>query len=191
MPEVTITRKHVIVVDTVGENAYKDMVFKDKEGNDYKISTKRVQYFESKIVAGQAVQLNYAMSSFGKEYIYSAELVAGNLPPPVKPTTIPVPGVEIPRQASQPIVPLPPVPPKAAGTEWDRITRKSIERQTALTDAARVAVAKISAGDKEITTEKILASAKAFETYLETGEAVLPKSSLVKAAEKLGAVETK
>ena len=115
MPKVTITRKHVIVVDTVGENSYKDMTFKDKEGNDYKISNERVQYFEGKIVAGQAVQLNYAMSSFGKEFIYSAELIKDKLPSPVRVETVPVPGVEIPPQPPKP--PPSPAPKPIAGQE--------------------------------------------------------------------------
>ena len=192
MPEVIITRKQVIVVDTVAINTYGGLAFTDKEGGKYKIGKARIGHFEKIIQPDVAVQLIWADNPHktGTEYIYSAEPVTGKLPSPVKVETVPVPGVEIPPQPPKP----PPQKDDMSKEDWaerERITRKSTERQTALTDATRVAVAKISAGDKDITTEKILASAKVFETYLETGEAVLPKSGLIDAAKKLGAVETK
>jgi hypothetical protein len=84
MPEVEITKSKVVIVDTVGENQYRDMVFKDKEGNEYKISNKRIQYFKDAIKPDFVVQLDYAMSSFGKEYIFSATPAKDKLPPPVK-----------------------------------------------------------------------------------------------------------
>ncbi len=79
MAEVIITRKQIVVVDTVGENSYKDLTFTDKEGNAYKISNKRVQYFKDKILPGRAVQLNFA-KAYDKEYIYSADFVEDKLP---------------------------------------------------------------------------------------------------------------
>ena len=71
--------------------------------------------------------------------------------------------------------------------EKERITRKSIERQKSLEMA--VELAKLMGADKA-TTEKIIATAKKFEEYLE-GKAGLAtaKSSLVEEAKKLGAVE--
>ncbi len=91
MVETTITRTQIIVVDSVGENSYHDMTFRDKEGKDYKISVKRVQYFKEIILPNTAVQLNYA-KAYDKEYIYSAVQVMSALPPPQKATTVPVPG---------------------------------------------------------------------------------------------------
>jgi hypothetical protein len=85
MPDQTITRNEIIVVDKVANNQYGDLTFTDKSGKSYKVSNKRVSYFKDVIVEGMAVQLNYAMSSFGKEYIYSAAQVKDNLPPPQKP----------------------------------------------------------------------------------------------------------
>lgn len=85
MAEQTIVRTQIIVVDVVGENSYGDLTFTDKEGTAYKIPVKRKQYFEKIIIPDMAVQLNYAMSSFNKEYIYSAVQVKGELPPPQKP----------------------------------------------------------------------------------------------------------
>ena len=91
MADIAITRSVSIVVNEVDYNNYGDMVFTDMEGNDYKISVKRVGFFKDIISPGKAVTLNYAMSPFGKEYIYNAKLVEGALPPPIKPTTVPVP----------------------------------------------------------------------------------------------------
>lgn len=84
MPD--ITRKQVIVVDTVESNDYGDMLFTDKEGNNYKISSKRVQYFEGVVVEGTGVELSYS-TAYNKEYIYSAVQVKDGLPPPVKAET--------------------------------------------------------------------------------------------------------
>ena len=87
----TIIRTQIIVVDVVGENSYGDLTFTDKEGTAYKIPVKRKQYFDKIIISDEAVQLNYAMSAFGKEYIYSAVQVEGKLSPPRKPYQAPVP----------------------------------------------------------------------------------------------------
>ncbi len=85
MPEQAIIRTQVIVVGEVGTNTYGDLTFTDKEGGAYKIGAKRKQYFEKVIIPSSAVQLSYAMSSFGKEYIYTAISVATNLPLPTTP----------------------------------------------------------------------------------------------------------
>ncbi len=82
MPQVEIIRKQTIAIDTVGENSYHDLTFTDKEGNSYKVSAKRVQYFQDVIISGQTVQLNYAKFK-GNEYVYSAEKVEGQVSPPV------------------------------------------------------------------------------------------------------------
>ena len=82
--EVVITRDQIIVVDTVSSNQWDDLIFTDKEGNEYKVGNKRVQYFDGVIVSGVAVQLNYAVSH-DNEYIYNAVQVKGELPPPKDP----------------------------------------------------------------------------------------------------------
>lgn len=69
--------------------------------------------------------------------------------------------------------------------EKEKITRKSIERQKSLECA--VEVAKLLGADK-VTTEKIIATARKFEEYLESKE-LKPGKSLVEEAKKLGAVE--
>lgn len=76
-----------------------------------------------------------------------------------------------------------PVMSKDDWSEKDRITRKSIERQTSLN--AAVEVSKTLPTD-QVTTGKIIATAKLFEAYLEGRET---KRNLVEEAKKLGAVE--
>ncbi len=69
--------------------------------------------------------------------------------------------------------------------EKDRITRKSIERQTSLNAAVELA----KKVDGVVTSEKIIATAKVFEAYLE-GKEVQKASriiNLVEAAKKLNA----
>ena len=77
--EQNITREQIIVVNKVDKNSYGDLVFTDKENGEYKVSNKRIQYFEKIISPDTAVKLSYAMSSFGKEYIYKAEKVSDAL----------------------------------------------------------------------------------------------------------------
>lgn len=79
---IQITRTDVIVVDTIGSDSYGNLNFTDKAGKEYKVGVKRLKYFENIIKPEMAVQLSYAMSTFGKEYIYKAELVSGKLPTP-------------------------------------------------------------------------------------------------------------
>ncbi len=109
--------------------------------------------------------------------------VADKLPPPVTPKST----ESIKAQA----VETPPPPLKDNWVEKDKITRKSFERQTSLN--ASVEVAKLMGADK-MTTDKIIATAKRFEAYLEYGvdKEVQPvKSRLVEEARKLGATEIK
>jgi hypothetical protein len=94
MTEQAIIRTQIIVVGEVGTNTYGDLTFTDKESGAYKIGAKRKQYFEKVILPGMAVQLNYAMSSFGKEYVYSASLVKDGLPPPTTPQPPPMTNVK-------------------------------------------------------------------------------------------------
>ncbi len=61
------------------------------------------------------------------------------------------------------------VKPQMSRDDWaekDNVTRKSIERQTALNAAVKVAELMQLSG---VTTEKIISTAKRFELYLETG----------------------
>ncbi len=69
-------------------------------------------------------------------------------------------------------------------TEKDRITRKSIERQTSLNAAVELAKVGI------IKPDQVLPSARKFEEYLE-GKEVQPAKHLVEAAKKMGATEIK
>jgi hypothetical protein len=98
MPQPQIVRSEVVVIDTVGENDYGDLLFTDKTGTDHKIGEKRKRYFDV-IKPGAAVQLNYA-TAYGKEYIYNAVPVGDNLPPPVTPAKPPV--VESEKPKAQP-----------------------------------------------------------------------------------------
>ncbi len=181
MPEQAITKTQIIVVNEVGTNTYGDLTFTDKAGADYKVSVKRKQYFEKIIVQGVAVQLNYAMSSFGKEYIYSAVQVKDALPQPVHLAASYAPQPAIPKSETKPVVDN---MGKGDWAEKDRIIRKSIERQTSLN--AAIEMAKIL-GVSPINSGQIIATAKLFEAYLEGKEV----NKLVEAAKKLGAVEIK
>ena len=171
MPEAEITRKQIIVVNEVGTNTYGDLTFTDKDGGQYKIGTKRKPYFEKVIIPNMAVQLNYVMSSFGKEYIYNATQIKDELPT-VKATHLTDKGELKPGEEMT----------KTDWSERDRTTRKSIERQTALKEATNIACAMIAQG-KEMSPSKVIATAKLFEAYLE-GKVT---NRVVEAALKLGA----
>jgi len=186
MPEVEIVRKQIIVVGEIGQNTYGDLTWTDKDNNPYKVKSTRKQYFEC-IVPGQAVEISFSKYK-GTEYPYSATPVKDKLsekpqqPPQSKSSPVAVVG------GSE-------VMAKGDWAEKDKITRKSIERQTSLN--AAVEVAKLIGGDK-ITTEKIIATAKVFEAYLggqtektqdkEVRPAV-KKGRLVEETIKMGAVE--
>ena len=98
--KVEITRSQDIVVKTVSSDSYNNLLFTDTEGGSYKVSDKRVQYFNGVIVPNQAVRLNFAMSSFGKEYIYSAvpaeQIIKAKEPVAHPTTTMPTNGKIIP-----------------------------------------------------------------------------------------------
>ena len=80
-----ITREDHIVVGQVYDNSYGDLLWTDKGGKEYKVSNKRRQYFEKIILPDTAVTLSYA-EAYGREYIYRAVTVEGELPPPAKPS---------------------------------------------------------------------------------------------------------
>jgi len=106
MAEQTIIRTQIIGVKDVGQNSYGDLTFTDEVGAEYKVSAKRKQYFEKVIIPGRAVLLHYAMSSFGKEYIYKAATVGGDaIPAPSQPP------------AASSVSPLPVKPPVANPSE--------------------------------------------------------------------------
>ncbi len=96
--------------------------------------------------------------------------------------------------ASSEVKPEPPAQPAAVAEskmtdgkwiEKDRITRKSIERQTSLNAAVEVA-GLIKEYGKDITTVNIIATAKLFEAYLEGKEVQKARIiNLVEAAKKL------
>ena len=184
MTEQAIIRTQIVIVGEVGTNTYSDLTFTDKAGGAYKIGAKRKSYFEKVIVPGSAVQLSYAMSSFGKEYIYGAVQVKDNLPPPTTPPPMTHP--------TAPAIPKlepevkPPKPEQVTGkTDWaekDRITRKSIERQTSLNAAIELGKAM---GVTPLNSSQVIATAKLFEAYLE-GKEVQPAKSLVDVAKEFG-----
>ena len=182
MAEVEITRKQIIVVGEVGTNSYGDLTWTDKEGKEYKVKSTRSEYFKDVIVPGQAVQLNFATYK-GHEYPYSAEAVMDKIEA-VQPTHLTEKGTLVP--AKQPS-------PTSRGkeesamskTDWsekDRITRESIQRQTALKSATDIACAQIVQG-KEMSTGKVIEVAKLFEAYLEGNYLVDEAKKLIKKGE--------
>lgn len=86
MPE--ITREDIIVVARVYNNSYGDLLWTDKEGKEYKVSNKRVKYFDKIILPDTAVKLFFALSTSGTEYVHKAVKVEGELPPPTKPSEL-------------------------------------------------------------------------------------------------------
>ena len=176
-----ITRYAVVTVDGVDDiNQYGDLNFSDTEGNKHKIGNKRSKLFEA-IIPGRAVKLGYAVY-MNKEYIASIELFDGQ---PAEPTH------SAPQAKSTPVknessFSMPPKQEMTADkwAEKDRITRKSIERQTSLN--AAVEVSKSLPPDK-VTSANIIATAKVFEAYLEGKEVQPAKSRIVEQAKQLGA----
>jgi len=86
MVEKQITRQAVITVHNKHDNTYGDLLFNDENGTEYKISNKRVQYFDV-VQDGAVLQLNFAVA-YNREYIYNAVPVKEALiKPPVAPPT--------------------------------------------------------------------------------------------------------
>ncbi len=181
MPEVVITRSQVVTIQEVNKNSYGDLTFTDTEGTDYKVGAKRVQHFEQVIFGGNRVQLNYATYK-GREYIYSAKPVKSE-------TSLPAGTPEVIKPVIPVVKPIPKKEESMTKDDWaekERITRKSIERQTALKEATNIACAVITQG-KEMSPAKVIETAKLFEVYL-AGEPT--KSRVAEEAKKLGVVET-
>ncbi len=146
--EIKITRSDVIVVDSIELNSYGDLTWKDKAGKDYKVSAKRVSYFDKIILPNMAVKLTYA-EAYGKEYIHKAELVSDLLPTP--PSQAPQ-STETPSKKEMPSELPKPKP----------MPSKDIKNLSySLSYAKDLAVAKI------IVVDKILAYAETFRMYLD------------------------
>ena len=158
MPEPKIERYEVITVQTIQKNQYGDLLVNGK----LKISNKRNQLFDI-FQPGAEVKVGYA-SYMNTEYIASAEQTGIH--------TISKTVEESAKSKPE---------PKTDWAERDRITRKSIERQTSLN--AAIELAKVD----KIKPEQILPVAARFESYLENGE--VKQNTLVEEAKKLGAVE--
>ena len=147
MVEPKITRSEIIVIDTIGENEYADLTWTDKTGKDYKVSAKRIKYFQDIIKPGMAVKLSFA-SAYGKEYIYKAELVSEKLA----------------ESASQ--APQSQIKPVELKTQREVLKEKvmpSKEKAFALSYSKDLAVAKI------IRIDEVLAYAEMFYSYLMSG----------------------
>ncbi len=159
MAEQKIIRTQIIGVKDVGQNSYGDLTFTDEAGGEYKVSAKRKQYFEKVIVPGKAVQLNYAMSSFGKEYIYTAVPAKGDTIPasPQPPVASSVP----------PIASKPPVVDSGAKYKADPAKMDTTMRDTALMQATDLAVA------GKITVLEIPFYANQFYSWLKGGTCLL------------------
>ena len=183
MPDVEITRKQIIVVGEVKgltKEQYPKWVFTDKGGNEYKINPARKDYFTDVIKPGIAVELSYSKFK-NNEYIYSATPVKDKLPDEVR-----VDKEMAKLSAAQQAKGDPPGKEIMAKSDWaekDRVTRKSIERQTTLKAATDIACALIGQG-KEMSPTKVIDTAKLFEAYLEGKEVI--KNKVVEAALNLG-----
>ncbi len=147
--EPKITRSDVIVIDTIGSNDYGDLTWVDKAGKEYKISTKRIKYFEKVILPNMAVKLTYA-EAYGKEYIHKAELVSEKMAERVSEALQPK------IEASKPVVPQEVSRPKPMP-----LNDSSKNKAMSLSYAKDLAVAKI------IVVDKILAYAETFRMYLD------------------------
>jgi len=96
-----------------------------------------------------------------------------------EPTKPPIIESSMPPKQEKPTEISPMTPDKWA--EKDRITRKSIERQTSLNAAIELGKAM---GVSPLTSSQIIATAKLFEAYLE-GQEVVKKTRLVEEAKRL------
>lgn len=165
--QTVITRKEKFTIESAQTDSYANLKVKGTNGKEYKIGSKRSQLHElfqpgAEVTVGYAVYMN-------KEYIATAEQTGVH--EVVKQTT-----GEPPATTTKPAA-----EPKMTDDKWaekDRITRKSIERQTALKEAVNLIVA-----DK-VKIEQVLSTAAKFENYLGNGY-----KPLVEAAKKAGAVD--
>ena len=171
-----ITRYEVATVSTASPNTYGDMIFTDTMGNSHKIGVKRKNLFGA-IIPGRAIKLGYAVYN-GNEYIASAELYAVDLKIP---QTVTIRTNKESTPETKPALSPQSTMAKEDWAEKDRITRKSIERQTSLNAAVELAKAGI------IKPEQVIPSARKFEEYLEGKEVQPAKSRIAEAAKAMGA----
>jgi len=152
----------IIKVGTTEIDEYGNLLVTPSGGGDkIKIAQKRT-HLHHLFEQGNTVALHWE-TYMNKSYVANANLVEGELPTIVKQAeklggTL----AEITPQADAKMT-------KEDWAEKERITRKSIERQTSLKEAVNVAVAEIDKG-KEMTPAKIIELAKRFCKYLDTGE---------------------
>src|SRR3990167_9230674 len=76
--DATITKKQIVIVNTVDKNSYGDIEFtytgEDGVLRKGKIGNKRVKHFEGILIPQRYVELSFS-EAYNKEYVYSAVLV--------------------------------------------------------------------------------------------------------------------
>ena len=130
------------------------------DGDRVKIGAKR-SHLHPLFGQGVAVMLLWQVYQ-NKPYVADAKLVEGELPPPTKPGML---------EEHKQIVEKAKSAPEMTKNDWaekDKITRKSIERQSALKSATEIAVARVGKG-ADISTLWVIDVAHFFESYLENG----------------------
>ena len=157
-----ITRYAIFTVGEANPNEYGDLIVKDTQGNEYKIGNKRERLFEV-FQIGAEVKVGYAVY-MQKEYIASAEQTGKHLPIV---EAIEKAGAKV-KSAT--------VEEKMTKDDWkerDKITRTSIQRQTALKEANLQTLKQIELNPKiaELKSPEIaqvtINVAKIFEKYLD------------------------
>lgn len=151
----------IIVVGATRMDGYGNLWVTPKGGgDDVKVGVKRVNLHPI-FQQGKAVMCHWEVY-MNKPYVADAKLVEGELPhTPSEPTPE---GVQEAYEKSRKDL------EKMSKGDWDekdRRTRKSIERQTALNVA--VEIVKLNPPTEKVT-EKVLATAKRLEEYLEKGD---------------------
>lgn len=74
-----IIRKQIIMIDSLDEDEYGNVIVTDKEGNEYKIAAKRKALTEN-MVNGHAYELGWA-NYMNRDYIAEVNDVGDKLPP--------------------------------------------------------------------------------------------------------------
>ena len=87
MPEVTIVREEIIVVDHATPDSYGNLMVTDKTGREHRVNQKHSSLHPI-FQPDMAVKVGYG-NFMNKEFIHTAIQVKDNLPPPVKPTILP------------------------------------------------------------------------------------------------------
>ena len=172
--------KQIVVVLSIGEkDNYGSLPFKGKDGQDYKVGSKRENLF-SQIIEGRAVELIWSEYK-GKRYISDAHLVEAGVPLPVPQDNVPpehrVTGVK-PAAETKPAIPI---------IRYDEELPPKKARSMAISYAKDWAIAVIQSPHypKDLfTIERIIEGAKKFSEFIETGQ--VPESKLEKEATRLG-----